>query len=594
MLAHIREVIPVRRSISLLIISILLAALLSGCGFKPVSIELRTSAPLPLRQGDVITITAIGIDTGSKERPVSVSWSADPASAGTFSNPTGSSVTYTASASYAGDVVITGATDILQDTLSTEVYAPILETLTVSPASLTLADGGSKVFTASGTDQHSRAIAVSPEWSVSGDIGWVSPASGLSTTFYATALGTGILTATQGTKTDSSDITVTAAPSVLTSVVVSSETATLRVGEQQVFTVQGLDQYGQPMAIEVEWSVTGGIGSVAPTVGDSTTFTAEAAGVGTVDAACSGITGSASVIVTQKITLSGTIEDNEQDAPVLGAEVRAYREDRTLVATTFCDASGRWNMQPEIPIGEKVILQAGAPGYFIRTKGFDGVDASGLLMRIVPDDLEGFVEFMAETSGSFPYRFNPAGFQGFKILTQNPTGNGTFTPEQAELAQTVISDQEYGIGYLVNTLDYSVSISLPASYIPGSRDIYFIPDADLPLGAGNARTYSEDFRVVIGAVIRFNPTNLSDEQLIWFLLHELGHIIYSSHTSDPNSMMSYPYSYFLDYQPLDLKGTHISNEPTYIGTAGGEYPNSIDCRKNILKTDFGLDGTVGY
>ena len=50
----------------------------------------------------------------------------------------------------------------------------------------------------------------------------------------------------------------------------------------------------------------------------------------------------------------------------------------------------------------------------------------------------------------------------------------------------------------------------------------------------------------------------------------------------------------MDYQPLDLKGTYISNEPTFIGTADGWYPNGIDYLKNILKTEFGLEGTVGY
>ena len=593
MLAHIREVSLVRRSISLLFVSVILAALLSGCGFKPITISLRTSAQLPLSQGDVITITAVGKDSGSKERPVSVTWSADPAQAGTFSKLTGSSVTFTASASYTGDVVISGVTDILQDTLSTEVYAPVLETLTVSPASWTLADGGSKVFTASGTDQHGRAMAVSPEWSLSGDIGWVDPASGFGTTFYATALGTGTLTATQGTKTDSSDITVTAAPSVLTLVVVSPATASLRVGEQQGFTVQGLDQYGQPMSINPTWSVTGGIGSVAPTIGAGTTFTAEVAGEGAVEATSSGITGSASVTVTQKITLSGTIEDNEQDAPVPGAEVRAYREDRTLAATTFCDASGRWSMQPEIPIGEKVILQAGAPGYFIRTKGFDGVDASGLLMRIVPNDLEGFLEFAQQVWGSLPARFDSTGFQGFKILTQNPTGNGTFTTEQAEYLRDLALDSSNNMEMILNTSGYPAVIDPSEPYTPGSRNLYVIPDTDIAIGSAYFTPFAEYVRTPYGGSIRMNPTYITDWAIKMMLLHETGHSIYPSHPTTIESVMHYPSPSYNTYQPLDLKGTYISNEPTYIGTADGWYPNTIDYRENILKSDFGLEGT-GY
>ena len=582
-----------RRSIRLLIMPLLLAALLSGCGFKPVTIELRTSASLPIRQGDAVTIAAMGIDSSSKERPISVTWSADPALAGTFSKTTGSTVVFNASATFAGDVVITGVSDILQDTLNTAVYAPVLELLAIAPASWTLADGASKVFIATGLDQHERPFAVNPDWGILGGIGWVDPSSGSSTTFYATALGTGTITATQGGKSGSSVITVNAAPSVLTSVVVTPSSATLRVGEQEDFTAEGRDQYGQPMAIVADWSVTGGVGSVSPASGSGTTFTAEAAGEGTVEATCSSITGSTSVTVTQKITLSGTIEDSETDTPVPGAEVRAYREDRTLAAVAFCDASGSWSMQPEIPLGQKVILQAGAPGYFVRTKGFLGEDASGLLMRIVPDDLEGFVEFMYETVGSGPRRVDPTGFQGFKILTQNPTGNGTFTQEQAEYLQSLARDSSNNIEMILNTSGYPAVIDPAEPYTPGSRSIYVIPDTDIPLGSAYWASYGIYTRVSTGGEVRMNPTNTNDAMLEHLLKHETGHSIYPSHTSRVDSMMHTPPT-VLDYQPLDLKGTYISNEPTFIGPADGWNPYAIDYTENILKSGFGLDGTVGY
>jgi hypothetical protein len=91
---------------------------------------------------------------------------------------------------------------------------------------------------------------------------------------------------------------------VLHHVVVSPSSASVQVDGSQVFSAQGYDQYGNLVSgLTYSWSVVGGVGSVSPSSGGSTTFTASNVGSGSVSAstAYGGVTKSriASVTVTQ-------------------------------------------------------------------------------------------------------------------------------------------------------------------------------------------------------------------------------------------------------------------------------------------------------
>lgn len=88
--------------------------------------------------------------------------------------------------------------------------------------------------------------------------------------------------------------TVTVA--ALTSIVVTPPNALLPIGTTQVFSAVGYDNLGFPIPISPTWSVTGGIGTVSPLVGPSTTFTGTAAGTGTVVASVGSISGSANPV----------------------------------------------------------------------------------------------------------------------------------------------------------------------------------------------------------------------------------------------------------------------------------------------------------
>jgi hypothetical protein len=90
------------------------------------------------------------------------------------------------------------------------VSAGPLKTINVAPSPVTLAEGGSQLFTASGVDSYGNSVSVTPSWSTTVPGGSMSPGSGTSSTLQTTNSGNGVVTATEGTVTGSATVTVTA------------------------------------------------------------------------------------------------------------------------------------------------------------------------------------------------------------------------------------------------------------------------------------------------------------------------------------------------------------------------------------------------
>jgi len=114
-----------------------------------------------------------------------------------------------------------------------------------------------------------------------------------------TKAGSPTLTASASGITSASQTeTVTAAP--LAAIGISPSSASLKVGGKQVFTATGSDQYSNPVGVSgAAWSTTVPGGSVSPSTGSSTTFTAGATpGSGTVTASVGTVSKSATVTVT--------------------------------------------------------------------------------------------------------------------------------------------------------------------------------------------------------------------------------------------------------------------------------------------------------
>ena len=177
---------------------------------------------------------------------------------------------------------------------------------------------------ASGTAQTSASnvgvtlSSSSPQgaFSTSGSGPWTSmlsltiPAgSSTSPSFYYedTRAGSPVLTASasgpgSGTQTE------TVNPAPLASVTVSPSSASVTAGGAQAFAATGADAYGNAVSVAgASWSVSpAGLGTVSPTSGSSTSFTAgPTTGSGSVIATVGSIPGSASVTVIAPATVPG-------------------------------------------------------------------------------------------------------------------------------------------------------------------------------------------------------------------------------------------------------------------------------------------------
>ena len=103
-----------------------------------------------------------------------------------------------------------GNTGWNNSTSYTATEAPVLTTITVDPATMSIVAGGTQTFTATTLDQSGNAIAATVAWSSSNaTVGTINANTGV---FSAIAAGTTTVNATNGSVTGTAAVTVTAAP----------------------------------------------------------------------------------------------------------------------------------------------------------------------------------------------------------------------------------------------------------------------------------------------------------------------------------------------------------------------------------------------
>ncbi|KKL60359.1 hypothetical protein LCGC14_2206110, partial [marine sediment metagenome] len=169
------------------------------------------------------------------------------------------------------------------------IHGP-LHHVVVTPESATLHIGESQQFTARGYDANGISVPnLTFSWSGGEGAGDLS-SDGL---FTAAALsGWKTITAAE-TQTDISGTAQVRVIPSLHHITVTPDPVTLKVGDTQSFTATGYDAQNNVVPITPTWSVTGNIG----TIDNEGNFSATTLGTGSVEAAASRITGSASVTV---------------------------------------------------------------------------------------------------------------------------------------------------------------------------------------------------------------------------------------------------------------------------------------------------------
>ncbi|MGH7450557.1 MAG: beta strand repeat-containing protein, partial [bacterium] len=260
------------------------------------NVTLNSGDPLPMHAGSVDA-------DGNRIGDVSVTWRVNGNMG--FVNPTsGTNTTFTATTAGTGTVTADHAT--LNDG-STGI-------ITVNPNTLSfirIMDGASGNTTQVGnrtvrTDEtlpvHAAGFDVngnylgdqSVTWSISDPIGTLSSSSGINTTFDPKTPGTGVITATHSTAGNASTgtITVITGPphhiKILKDLSGPAQEATsdsLFTGETRDFHASSFDIDNNRLAdVSVTWMVSGGIGTLNPLLGTSTTLTANTVGFGVITA----------------------------------------------------------------------------------------------------------------------------------------------------------------------------------------------------------------------------------------------------------------------------------------------------------------------
>ncbi len=192
-----------------------------------------------------------------------------------------------------GTYTVSAAKGQISEDVVVEVVCRQLARVVVQPAFLDLKQGEAQWLTVIGYDQYDDPIAITGDitWSVTGGVGTVDPVIGSGTTFTSTDVGQGTVRADTGGLFDSSPVEVIPA-SVLTTILISPQFGTALVGKCTFLTGTPYDQYGDEMQLSCSptWSVGGGIGTVSPSRGWSTTFCATTMGLGSVSITCNSVT----------------------------------------------------------------------------------------------------------------------------------------------------------------------------------------------------------------------------------------------------------------------------------------------------------------
>lgn len=249
-----------------------------------IGVELKFNATCYDEDGDVIPGRT-------------VTWTCDNETVG-YIDPGGYFLAYRA-----GTTTVTASAGGINGTATVTVTdetpaEPELTTITVNPATATLAIGDTKQFTATAFDQFGLEMSDAEfDWTCSNAIvGSIDNATGL---FTALAEGTATVTASAGGISGTATVTVGVEDPiepVLANIVITPPRATLDVDDIQRFIVTGYDQNGNAIpAGEVIWSSGN---ETVGTIDEDGFFTALAAGTATVTAT------SGDAAVTAEVTVN--------------------------------------------------------------------------------------------------------------------------------------------------------------------------------------------------------------------------------------------------------------------------------------------------
>jgi hypothetical protein len=308
---------------------VLLLVLAAGCGGgsgggspapAPTLVSIAvTPANSTVAADTVLQFVATGTfsDNTTQDVTATTGWGCSDIAVATVSDAPGSKGVATAMAG--GTATITATTGTISGSTKLTVTGPTLVSITVTPANPTIATGSVQQFIATGnySDNSKQDLTAIASWSSSANsIAAVSDAATSKGVSSAVAAGTTTITATVGTFTDSSVLTVTGP--TLVSITVTPANSTTAPGTVLQFVAQGnfSDNTTQVLTSNASWSSSDStVASVSDAAGSKGTAMAVAAGTATITARLGTVSGSTSLTVAG----SGALAPNAMSVTVNGS-----------------------------------------------------------------------------------------------------------------------------------------------------------------------------------------------------------------------------------------------------------------------------------
>jgi len=282
------------------------------------SISIQAVAPVPIGQTVNLVATGVFADGSKQDVTAQATWISSSAAIATVGNAATTKGQVTGVS--AGTVTVTATIQTVSGTVQVAVVAKQVSSIQITPTQPILQRGVTQQFMATAVydDNSTGDVTQQATWST-GDATVLTVVASGATAGLATAVaaGTTSITATLGTITGTTPVTVTSP--TLTSITVSPATATIVVGGTNSFTAQG--SYADGSTADLTNSVTWSSGdttvlSLSNATGTRGQATALALGTANVQAALSGVTGTAAVTVTAPRLVSIAVTPNPASVPV--------------------------------------------------------------------------------------------------------------------------------------------------------------------------------------------------------------------------------------------------------------------------------------
>ena len=340
-----------------------------------VSIAVTPANP-SIAKGTSQQFTATGTysDSSTQNLTTSVTWASSAPAVASISNAAGSEGL--ASGVSAGNTTISATLGSVSGSTTLTVTVANLVSIAITPATPSIAKGTSQQFTATGTysDSSTQNLTTSVTWGTSlGSVATISNAAGTEGLAFGAGVGNTTISATLGSISDSTTLTVT--PAVLTSISISPTSPTIAKGTTQQFAATGTysDNSSQVLTLTATWSSSiTGVASISNAAGSVGLATAVSAGTTTISATVGSITGTTTLTVsaatlvsiavtpvtpsisngtTQQFTAMGTYSDSSTQ----NLTTSVTWSSATPVVATISNAAGSEGLASAVSAGASVI-----------------------------------------------------------------------------------------------------------------------------------------------------------------------------------------------------------------------------------------------